>query len=121
MRVAIQRLKAGAGVGQSDTLAFFSVRTKAFTIVLNFESECVALPLSAQLDLARARMRLDPMANRIFDQRLHDQIRDLGFKSLRRNLNLDLQPGAETDLLDLQVTLEEIQLALQRHFLRIAA
>ena len=69
---------------------------------------------AAMTSLPGAARGAEPVAERVFDQRLQDQLRHRGGQRVRRDVPRHLQPVAETHLLDLQVRLEQRDLVAQR-------
>src|SRR2546423_1832996 len=57
------------------------------------------------------------MLDRVFDQRLQDQVGHASVERLRIDLHLDGQAISKACLLDQQITFEHLQLLLERYFL----
>ena len=77
----------------------------------------VAIAVRANLELASARARTQPVPNRILGQRLKQQIRHE--RATRRGIDRDRDPEAvlKAQLLNHDVALEQLDLALDRHLL----
>jgi hypothetical protein len=119
--VAVKRFQPCSRVGETDPFSGRAVASQAIAIVLDLQREFVPLAMGPQFDLASARVRLDSMADGVFDKWLHDQVWNLGLESFERSIDLHVQTVSETDLLDVEITLQKIQLPLERNLLRLAA
>ncbi len=112
--IAVQLGKPGAGVRHADALAFESALGHAPAVVGHREQEFVAGPDRAHFDPTGARVRLEPVADRVFNDRLQDETRHLGLQRGGIDREAKLQPVAKADALDLEIFLEERDLVPQR-------
>ena len=72
--------------------------------------------LAARADDERAGLdaRTEPVAQRVLDERLHDEQRHARARHARIHVDRRLQPVGETNALDVQIALDELQLVGQR-------
>src|SRR5207247_130194 len=75
----------------------------------------------AEDDLAIGPEWFNRVTDRILDQGLQNKIRDVRLQGRWLEVHLYLQAVAETNLLDLQVALDEFKFLVERHFLLIAS
>src|SRR2546427_508189 len=73
---------------------------------------------SADQEPNHGAARRDPVTNRVFDERLEDQIGYLGVERFSLGVHHRFQALPEPDLLDVEVVPQELQFLLQRHLLR---
>ena len=86
-------------------------------VVEDFEIEHVAAAPGSNRDRADGGPRGHTVADRVLDERLHDHVRHDGIEDVRRDIDLHVEPFAESGLLDLEVRLEEVQLVREGDFL----
>src|SRR5688572_16070511 len=115
----IKLLQSGAGIGQADAFAQWLAPWQAAAIVLNLQFELVILPLRPQYDLPRPRMPLDPVADRVLDERLEDEIWHARLKRFRCDVQFDFEAFPKASLFDLEVAIQEVQFLAQGHFVRV--
>src|SRR5437879_13727147 len=70
-------------------------------------------------DLAGPWAWLDAVLDGVFDQWLQDKGGHFAFKSRSIDVFFDLQAFTETDLLDLEVAIEQLQFLAERDFLLV--
>src|SRR5262249_35844319 len=109
--VAVEPEQPGARVGQADPLACHRQRRQPWTVVLDLELEYAPHAARADTEMAAA-FGGESVADGILDQGLQEQVGDLSLPGLGRHVEADLEPGAEADLLQLQVGAEEVEFFL---------
>jgi hypothetical protein len=87
-------------VSVSQPESFRRITRHSGSIVANFEEQRFTATSACELNETWANVRRDSVPNRIFDQRLQDQARDLRIQRLRIDLEDHLQPIAKTDALN---------------------
>jgi hypothetical protein len=117
LRAAIELLEAGAGVPNPDAGASRRRRygRLEWRIVDHAEHERVAVPRAFHRDVSALRPPLDAMLHGVLDQRLEDERRHERVEHVVVDLHVDREPILEAHLHDVDVEIEQRELASQRH------
>src|SRR5512143_908455 len=94
-----------------EPYAFFVTGSQAAAVVHDLAVEHVALTPHGDDDRTLAEIA-ESMAERVFDQRLQEQIGDACVAHLRIDVHRHLEPIAESELHDLDIPLQEVELGL---------
>src|SRR6266852_1133899 len=118
--VTVQLPQPRAGVGEADAAAFRALEhgREPRPIVPDREVQAAVDTPSADQEPNHGAARRDPVTNRVFDERLEDQIGYLGVERFSLGVHHRFQALPEPDLLDVEVVPQELQFLLQRHLLR---
>ena len=92
---------------------------QARSIILDLQHQRRTHPPGADLNATRIRAWRDTVPDRIFHQRLEDQIGHPGPEGLRIDHHADPQTRSQAGLFNLQIGLDKLQLLAQGHFLSI--
>src|SRR6267378_2550558 len=118
--IAVQLLQARAGVGEAHAAVFRALEdgNEPRPIVPDREVEAAVDTPGADQEPTYGAARRDPVTNRVFDERLEDQIGHLGVERFGLGVHHRFEAVPEPNLLDVEVAPQELQLLLQRHLLR---
>lgn len=104
-----------AGAGQAES--FLVAGAQSTAVILDIAAEHVALAPHRDGDRTLPEVA-EAVAEGVFDERLQEEVRHARVARLRFDVDRDAKPVAEPQAHDLDVALEEIELGLERHFLR---
>src|SRR6266850_2486583 len=121
--IAVQLLQTRAGVGESHAAVFRALEdgNEPRAIVPDREVQAAVDTSGADQEPTNGAARRDPVANRVFDERLEDQIGYLGVERFGLGVHHRCEALPEPNLLDVEVVSQELQLLLQRDLLRTRA
>src|SRR5208337_3035992 len=115
--VVVKLLQARPCVAQADSFwRNRAVTGKSLTVVADLDPQLVEDLARRDANAARSAARADAVANGVLHQRLQEQVRHQRRQRDVLNVHLHLQPVLETRLLDVNVLLQEGQLAAERQF-----
>jgi hypothetical protein len=86
---------------------------------LNFELSFTSK--DTDVDAARTRARRDAVADRVFDQRLQEQVRDACIQDVRIDVGADAETIVEACLFDRKIRLQDLELFFQADFLALGS
>jgi hypothetical protein len=112
---AVQVSQPLSGAREPNALAMPGA--KPATIVDHLAREHVAHATDAHRYRAASNGVAEPVAECVLHQRLQEQIWHASVSRLRGNVDGNREPVTESKRHDLHVSLQEIELGLQRHFL----
>src|ERR671939_594625 len=119
---AVEVVEARLRVSQPQTLpeqSFgVSLRGESGAVVPHLDDEELAPQSRANFDLAGAGARGDGVADGVLDDGLQDEVRDAHVERFGVNLDARREAVLKTYPLDLQVTMQELHLLIQRDLLR---
>src|SRR6185503_15615099 len=120
MLVAIELFEPRARVGQPHAiLCRIGVSVQARASIAHCNAERVVLAMGADNDLAWRRVRSNAMADGVFDEWLKQQRGDLSIEHLWREIDAHLKPRPKSDLLDFEITADELDFLPQPNLLII--
>jgi len=111
--VAVEFAEAGAAVGGADAFAGETAGGHAGAVVDDGEDEVVVFAGGADGDEAAADVGFDAVADGVFDERLEDEIGDLGVERGGVDFHADIEAIAETDLFNAEVTFQKSDLGAE--------
>src|SRR5271165_6839925 len=113
----IELLQASARVAQSDSFWRDRAETgEPLAVVADLDPQLVEHLARGDANAAGRAARADAVANGVLHQRLQEQVRNQRRQCVRLNIHLYLQPVLEARLLNVNVLLQEGQLAAERQF-----
>src|SRR5208337_2992215 len=115
--VVVKLLQASARVAQADSFWRDRAETgKSLAVVADLDPQLVEDLARRDANAAGSAARADAVANGVLHQRLQEQVRHQRRQSAGLNIHLHLQPVVEARLLNVNVLLQEGQLAAERKF-----
>src|SRR5215471_3419919 len=113
--IAIQPEQTPSGCLQAQArLQVFALdQAGAGAIIGHAQMEVPAIVGSADADFSRLCGLGNPVPYCVLHQRLQQEVRDLGIKSIWSNLQNHVQPVLKSDFFDLQVTVHKLKLAAE--------
>ncbi len=114
--VAVQMREALASARESD--AFLVAGAQSAAVVAGRRSAACRHRGARRCAIEPCAEVAEAVAERVLDERLEEQIRHACVARLGFDVDGDAQPVAEAEGHDLEVALQEVELRLERHFLR---
>ena len=112
-RVPVQLLQAGTCIRKADSFVYRGSGLHARPIIRDSKNQFVLVTLRADLQVAALRPRVEAMSDRVFREWLQDQVGDSRIQAFRFDGERDSQAIAESDLLDVEIPPEHIELFLE--------
>src|SRR5271165_1039617 len=115
--MVVELLQASARVAQSDSFwRDQAVTGESLSVVADLDPQLVEDLARRDANAARSAARADAVANGVLHQRLQEQVRHQRRQRDGLNIHVYLQPVLEARLLNVNVLLQEGQLAAERQF-----
>lgn len=112
--VAVEFAEAGAAVGGADAFAGEAAGRHASAVVDDGEDEVLVFAGRADGDETAADVRFDAVADGVLDERLEDEVGDLGVEGRGVDFHADIEAIAKTNLFNAEVTFQKSDLGAKR-------
>src|SRR5689334_23300699 len=99
MRGAVKLLQTRFGIHQPNAFLERAVETR--TVIADLQTQVWTIVRRAQMNRSVARLRSNPVSNRVLNERLQDQVRHLRVERSRLHVDVDGEPVLKARLLDL--------------------
>src|SRR5690606_3601145 len=118
LRAAVELRKARTGIAQADSLFGAAlVSVERWPVVPDAEHEPLTAPAGVDFDAPGVVHLAHTVLDGVLDERLKNEVGDESRARLGLDVHLDHEPPLEANLHDLEVTLNERQLILERNLL----